>query len=136
MILLFWFALGALLTWRLASLLARERGAFGLFTVIRYSVGVEHNPDGTPEYDSDGALVTRSVSSHASLDGIAAEIADGVTCVWCNSVWLSLAVCIVLMPAIVPVLTARTETLILSVGGMSAMVIVIDSLVLYFTKGE
>jgi hypothetical protein len=57
-----------LATWRLSSLLAQEAGPFDAFARLRLAVGVWYDDDGEPH--------GRSV------------LAQGITCVWCNSVWV------------------------------------------------
>jgi hypothetical protein len=56
-----------LATWRISSLLAAEVGPFGVFDKLRRVTGVS--------YDA-GILICPNV------------LAKGITCVWCNSVWV------------------------------------------------
>lgn len=60
-----------LATWRLSSLLSNEEGPFGVFEKFRELVGVRYNQYSEP-YGLNG-------------------LADGVLCLWCNSVWFSTA---------------------------------------------
>ena len=57
-----------LATWRISSLLAAEAGPFDIFERARRLVGVS--------YDEHGALCCKNV------------LAQGITCLWCNSVWV------------------------------------------------
>jgi len=57
-----------LATWRISSLLAAEAGPFDIFDKLRRLVGVT--------YDEAGVLCCKNV------------LATGVTCLWCNSVWV------------------------------------------------
>ena len=57
-----------LATWRIASLLAAEAGPFGMFDRLRRLAGVT--------YDEAGTLECHNV------------LAQGITCLWCNSVWV------------------------------------------------
>jgi hypothetical protein len=57
-----------LATWRLSSLLAQERGPFELFERLRYWAGVR--------YDVYSQQDPRN------------EMARGLVCIWCNSVWI------------------------------------------------
>lgn len=58
----------AFANWRLASLLAREEGPYGLLPWLRHKLGVRHD-----EYHE--AYGTNVVS-------------QGVICIWCNSFWI------------------------------------------------
>ena len=64
------FIVLVLATWRLASLLALEDGPLAIFARFRRHVGVHYdeysNPSGTT------------------------ELARGILCVWCNSMWIGL----------------------------------------------
>jgi hypothetical protein len=59
-----------LATWRASSLLTYERGPYALFEKLRYLSGVR--PD-----------------AH-SRDMPTTELAEGVLCLWCNSVWFGI----------------------------------------------
>lgn len=61
-----------LATWRLSSLLIRERGPFDVFVFLRAAAGVEHDDAGGPIAWPD-----------TTLGGLFA-------CVWCMSVWIGL----------------------------------------------
>lgn len=130
MILLFWFLAAALATWRLASLIARERGPLGLFTYPRRCVGIEHEPDGTPSRDPQGGeLLLRAVTPWTRVDAALFEIAHGMTCVWCNSLWIALLITAPLAGSICPVLTFTLQTSALTVLALSTAAILIDRLV-------
>ncbi len=62
------FIIFALATWRLASLLAAESGPYDVFARLRAWAGVEYTPD------------ERVIAN--------TELARGLVCVWCNSVWI------------------------------------------------
>lgn len=59
-----------LATFRIASLIAQERGPWDVFGNLRHLCGVRYDEAGKP----------------CALN----EIAKGITCVWCNSVWVAL----------------------------------------------
>jgi len=61
-----------LATWRLAHLLAEEAGPYDLLGRLRHLAGVR--------YDDVGNVYGSN------------ELARGLICVWCNSVWIGLAV--------------------------------------------
>jgi len=62
----------ALATWRLTSLLNREAGPFGLLTKFRHLIGIR--------YDEYSNVYGKN------------QIAEMVTCHWCLSVWVGIAV--------------------------------------------
>lgn len=64
------FTIYALATWRLASLLAAEAGPLDILSRLRVRLGVEYTPDD-------------KVLTHN-------ELARGLVCVWCNSVWIGM----------------------------------------------
>lgn len=64
----------SLATWRIASLLAREAGPFDLLSKLRYRLGVRYN-------ERSQAYGTTSLS-------------EGILCLWCNSVWIGIALTI------------------------------------------
>lgn len=57
-----------LATWRVSSCLAYERGPYELFERLRHKAGVK--------YDAHSEPVATT------------ELAKGLTCLWCNSVWV------------------------------------------------
>jgi len=59
--------------WRVASLLVAERGPFRLFVRLREVFGFTHNDNGRP------------------TSWPATPIAEMLSCVWCTSVWTTLA---------------------------------------------
>ncbi|NIQ99587.1 MAG: DUF1360 domain-containing protein [Gemmatimonadales bacterium] len=59
-----------LATFRIASLIAQERGPWDVFGRLRHLCGVRYDDAGQP---------------HATN-----VVADGLTCVWCNSLWVAL----------------------------------------------
>jgi hypothetical protein len=85
------FIIAVLATWRLSSLIARERGPDGMFTHLRSLVGIVHGPEGTPAYDAEyGGVSLDPVSNNTDINTIAAEIAQAMLCVWCNSIWVAI----------------------------------------------
>jgi hypothetical protein len=73
-------AILALATWRISSLLVREDGPFYLFMRLRHKVGVRYDKLSQP-YATN-------------------EVARGLLCLWCTSVWvgIALALCFLLWP--------------------------------------
>jgi len=59
-----------LATWRLSSLLAQEAGPADVFARLRERVGVWYDAAGDPQGDN--------------------AVAQGITCVWCSSVWVGI----------------------------------------------
>ena len=62
----------SLATWRLSSLLVRERGPWDVFVRLRAKVGISHDELGKPVEIPDNVLA-----------GI-------LSCTWCASVWIAL----------------------------------------------
>jgi hypothetical protein len=71
--------IGALLTWRLLSLLVRERGPYDLFGKLRDKVGIG--------FDEMSQPVARN------------ELAQAFLCMWCLSIWVGWAVALFLAPS-------------------------------------
>lgn len=69
-----WFLLSALATWRLAHMLVREDGPWSVFARVRYAVGIRKV---VVSVDSGMEAVTTTSNT----------VAEGLTCVWCVSVW-------------------------------------------------
>jgi len=65
-----YFILMALATWRLTSLMMRERGPFDIFVLVRKIVGIKH-------YD-DGSVLSYKDDFFGRL----------FECTWCFSVWV------------------------------------------------
>lgn len=63
------FVIYALATWRLAHLLACERGPYDVLGRLRTACGVGYEADGTVVADTEAARL--------------------ITCVWCSSPWLA-----------------------------------------------
>ena len=61
-----------LATWRLSSMLVRERGPWNLFVWIRERAGIGHDDEGHPYMIPD-----------TTITGI-------LSCVWCASMWVAL----------------------------------------------
>lgn len=119
------FVLAALMTWRIASLLARERGAFAVFTVVRTVFGVAHDPDGTPSYDDEGDVVLMAVTPWERVDLLLHEVGMALVCVWCNSVWVAGGVAL-LVVRVVPFLYVDPAFFWITVFALSAAAIVLD----------
>jgi len=82
----------ALACWRLTSLLARERGPFGVGTRFRKLFGIEHGDDGEPMfYEDDDEVVLNPLPVNECVEKVAHEVARGLTCMWCCSVWVGFA---------------------------------------------
>ena len=58
-----------LATWRIASLIAREDGPWNIFLRLRLKLGFEYN-----------------VKSELIAE---TELARGIECIWCNSLWIA-----------------------------------------------
>jgi hypothetical protein len=56
------------MTWRISSLLAEERGPYAVFEKLRSFVGVKYSATSEPYADRG--------------------FAEGLLCMWCNSVWV------------------------------------------------
>ncbi|RPJ28028.1 MAG: DUF1360 domain-containing protein [Chloroflexi bacterium] len=65
------FSLFALATWRLSSMLVRERGPWNLFVWVRERAGIGHDEKGLPYMVPDNVLA-----------GI-------LSCTWCASMWVA-----------------------------------------------
>jgi hypothetical protein len=97
------FLILGLAVWRLTSLIVNEDGPLYLFERFRYWVGVRRTEENVP-YGKN-------------------VIAEGLTCVWCASVWVSLL-------AIVLYVIFPTQTLIVSlVLSISTISILIEKVV-------
>ena len=69
------FLILSLASWRLAYMLVEEAGPFEVFSRLRYWAGVRS----VVSRDNDGQPVTSKVALNS--------LAEGLTCVWCMSVW-------------------------------------------------
>jgi hypothetical protein len=67
----------ALAAWRLANMLVNEDGPFAIFARLRYQVGIRKIPS---VQAADVTVITVSAST----------LAQGLTCVWCVSVWAAM----------------------------------------------
>ncbi|MBK8035303.1 MAG: hypothetical protein IPK17_38525 [Chloroflexi bacterium] len=90
---------GVLATWRLALLAGQERGPFAIGVRLRQLVGVHHHPDGSVAWEG-GEVLLNPVTRSARVDAVLHEIAQGLTCLWCCSIWVGLAVAAALTPLI------------------------------------
>lgn len=101
------FGLTALAAWRLASLLVNEDGPGAMFARLRRWAGigyvVRQNAEGQPE----AMRVTRG------------WLAEGLTCVWCVSVWAAaLFVLLGLIPYANAVIAVLRDVLAISAGAI------------------
>lgn len=90
--------IGVLACWRATSLISRERGAFAVGTRLRSLFGVFHDENGVPVPDGSGGVLLESVSRFAWVDAIVHEIAQGMTCFWCCSIWAALVINLMFHP--------------------------------------
>lgn len=74
------FALGILITWRLAALLTKEAGPFDVLLKFRIWVGVYS------ELDPDRGEICKGAN----------EVAQMLCCFWCTSVWCAALVALLL----------------------------------------
>lgn len=81
------FVVCALAVWRIGNLFAHERGMFGVATRFRSLFGVAHEFDGTPSLDRESGEVL--LNPLDTLEDLRHELAQGITCVWCNSLWIA-----------------------------------------------
>ncbi len=84
------FCLFSFATWRLASMLVREKGPWDLFVRIRALAGITHDEQGLPIQIPDNVLA-----------GI-------LSCVWCCSIWVALGWFLFFL--IVPLLATKIAT--------------------------
>lgn len=77
-------------TWRIATLLANERGPFGILDRFRFVVGTRYS-------DSEGRIITRYSEL---LDDVplvrhdTTELAKLVACIWCSTPWIAAGIII------------------------------------------
>lgn len=76
----------ALASWRLAHMLVNEAGPFAVFSRLRYKAGVR-------------AVATKDGHGNPAASRVAlTPLAEGLTCVWCVSVWAAALLSIPLAP--------------------------------------
>ena len=72
------FVILALAAWRLAYMLVNEDGPGAIFSRLRYRLGVR-------------SVVTRGNDGQPEASKVATNwLAEGLTCVWCVSIWTAL----------------------------------------------
>ena len=121
-----WFLIAVLSAWRITALISYERGPFAIGVRLRSLFGVYH--DGSaPSYDEDGELRLMPVTPWATVDAGLHEIALGMTCVWCCSVWVSLVLTLVL--ARVSAMVFDLPSYVLVALAMSSGVIVVQTVI-------
>lgn len=123
-----WLLVTIMATWRLTSLIARERGPFAIGSRARSIFGVHHTPDGRPAHDLDGELLLNPVTASARVDAVLHEIALGMTCLWCCGVWVSLGMTL-LLSFLAPELVFDGRSYFVVTLAVSAGVIAFDHLV-------
>lgn len=80
------YLLHALAAWRLASLLVNEDGPGAVFARLRHKAGVR-------------SVVTRDAAGNPTASRAAlTPVAEGLTCVWCVSVWTAALLALPLAP--------------------------------------
>ena len=82
-----YFLLAVLAVWRVSALVAGERGLFKIGIMVRALCGVLHTPQG--EIMRVNGAMARRHSTNPLLNYYFTEMANGVTCIWCNSLWFS-----------------------------------------------
>jgi len=97
-----------LAAWRLASLLVNEDGPWSIFSRLRYKAGIRK-------------IVTKDVYGTTSISTVTPNtIAEGLTCVWCTSMWAALALvaCSALPVPVRPFVRAGRQALAISAGAI------------------
>lgn len=80
------YLIHALAAWRLASLLVNEDGPGAVFARLRHKAGVR-------------SVVTRDGQGNPTASRAAlTPVAEGLTCVWCVSVWTAALLALPLAP--------------------------------------
>lgn len=80
------YLIHALAAWRLASLLVNEDGPGAVFARLRHKAGVR-------------SVVTRDGQGNPTASRAAlTPVAEGLTCVWCVSVWAAALLALPLAP--------------------------------------
>lgn len=121
-----WLLIVAFSVWRVTSLVARERGPFAVGVRLRSLFGVYHTPTGEVGYEPDGELMLSPVTRIGWLDGLLHEVALGMTCLWCGSVWIALLLTPFLMIVAPELVFSVISWLIVSLA-VSGAVIVLES---------
>jgi hypothetical protein len=108
------FLIISMAVWRLSHFLAREDGPFLIAYRLRLLLGVKYLPF-TPEADpldvvwAKGGWRVQSTPSH---------LAQGITCVWCNSYWIAIAAVLFYVTAPTPLFHAVTSSFALSAAAI------------------
>lgn len=100
----------SLATWRLSSLLAREDGPWMIFAIFRRIIGVKYDALSRP---FGGNIV-----------------AEGVICIWCNSVWIGLLL------TVIYVIIGKALLWLILPFALSAIAIIVDELISKNLQGE
>lgn len=122
-----WLLVTVFATWRLTSLVSRERGPFAIGVRVRSLFGVFHEPDGSPSRDEDGDLRLNPVTPFRTVDALLHEIGLGLTCMWCCSVWVSMALAF-LLREVAPEIVLGTGSYLLVVLALSGGAILMEAL--------
>jgi len=72
----------SLATWRLASLISQEDGAFGILASFRHAIGDRYD-----DYSNPYIEVLGTKWYHKALYNVTEQL----TCLWCCSVWVGVA---------------------------------------------
>lgn len=97
-----------LAVWRITSFLVKEDGPYCIFVKFRHFIGIR--------YDKFSKPYGKNV------------IAEGFTCVWCLSVWISIALAWLSPNAV------NVHMYIITVLALSTFAIVVDALIEYLVQ--
>lgn len=99
--------------WRIASLLVHEDGPWGVFARLRYRVGLR-------------SVVRQDANGHPAVAKAAMNTwAEGLTCVWCVTMWVAVVDFVLRRIPVVRTVWAAART----ISAASAGAIVVQSLV-------
>lgn len=119
-----WLVIAVFAAWRITSLIAGERGPFAVGVRFRKLFGVQHDPDGSPNR-YEGEVLLNPVTRWAWVDDLLHEVAIGMTCTWCCSVWVSSVLTLLLRPLVPEIIFDPTSYVLVALA-MSAGVIALD----------
>ena len=114
------FLILGLAAWRLASLLVAEQGPGGLFARLRYAAGLRQTVVSAPGQEPQIATVAGN------------WLAEGLTCVWCVSVWTA---ALFVVGGLVPYLSVLLYWLARLLA-VSALAIVVHEVISRLRGGE
>ena len=110
----------ALSAWRLASLLVAEQGPAGLFARLRHAAGLRQTVVSAPGQEPQIATVAGN------------WLAEGLTCVWCVSVWTA---ALFVLGGLVPYLSVALYWLARLLA-VSALAILVQEVISRLRGGE